>query len=126
MKTIKKVLLVICVITIAIGMFILGRQGLNYVEGYSQNILLETVKDYALYVGIATALILIYFVIKYIKQGIVKVAVTSILTLVATIAFVLSIIAIIKMPVTRIIIPIMLVSYISSLILLSAHFERNT
>lgn len=126
MKTIKKVLLVICVIIIAVGMFILGKQGLNYVEGYSQNILIETIKDYALYIGIATAITLIYFVIKYIKQGIVKVAVTSILTIVGTIALVLAIMAIIKMPVTRIIIPIMLVSYISSLILLSAHFEENT
>lgn len=125
MKTVKKILMIICVIIIAVGMFILGRQGLNYVDGYTQAILVETAKSYIMYVSIATAVVLVYLVIRYNKQGMVKVAVTSILGIAGAIAFVLAIMAIIKMPVTRLFFPIMLVTYVSSLIVLSSYFEEN-
>lgn len=125
MKTVKKILMIICVIIIAVGMFILGRQGLNYVDGYTQTILVETAKSYIMYVSIATAVVLVYLVIRYNKQGMVKVAVTSILGIAGAIAFVLAIMAIIKMPVTRLFFPIMLVTYVSSLIVLSSYFEEN-
>lgn len=125
MKTVKKILIVIFVIIIAVGMFLLGRQGLNYVDGYTQNMLIETAKDYALYVGIATAVVLVYLMIRYNKQGAIKVVITSILGIVGAIALALAIIAIIKMPITRIFFSIMLVVYIASLIILSSHFEQN-
>jgi len=125
MKTVKKILIIICVIIIAVGMFLLGRQGLNYVDGYTQNMLIETAKDYALYVGISTAVILVYLMIRYNKQGAIKVAITSLLSIVGAIALALAIIAIIKMPITRIFFSIMLVVYIASLIILSSHFEKN-
>ena len=125
MKTVKKILIIICVIIIAVGMFLLGRQGLNYVDGYTQNMLIETAKDYALYVGISTAVVLVYLMIRYNKQGAIKVAITSLLSIVGAIALALAIIAIIKMPITRIFFSIMLVVYIASLIILSSHFEKN-
>jgi len=125
MKTVKKILIIICVIIIAVGMFLLGRQGLNYVDGYTQNMLIETAKDYALYVGISTAVVLVYLMIRYNKQGAIKVALTSILGIVGAIALALAIIAIIKMPITRIFFSIMLVVYVASLIVLSSHFEQN-
>jgi len=125
MKTVKKILIIICVIIIAVGMFLLGRQGLNYVDGYTQNMLIETAKDYALYVGISTAVILVYLMIRYNKQGAIKVAITSLLSIVGAIALALAIIAIIKMPITRIFFSIMLVVYVASLIVLSSHFEQN-
>lgn len=125
MKIVKKILLIICVIIIAVGMFMLGRQGLNYADGYTKNMLLDTVKDYVLYIGISTAVVLIYLVIRYSKQGIVKVTVTSVLGIVGTIVLTLAVMAIIRMPVTRIFFPIMLVAYVSSLIILSSNFEEN-
>lgn len=125
MKTLKKILIIVCVIIIAVGMFFLGRQGLNYAEGYTQNMLIETVKDYVLYAGISTAVILIYLIIRYSKQGIIKVAVKSVLSIVGAIALVLAIMSIAKVPTTRLFFPIMLVTYVLSIIVLSSHFEKN-
>lgn len=79
MKTVKKVLMILCILVIIVGMFILGKNDLNYQNGYSRNILVETAKQYTMYIGISTAVILVYFVIRYSKQGIIKVIVTSIL-----------------------------------------------
>jgi len=125
MKTFKKILIIICVVIIAVGMILLGRQGLNYADGYTQNMLLETAKDYALYVGIATAVVLVYLAIRYNKQGVIKVIATSILGIVVAIAIALSIIAIVKLPVTRIFFAIMLAIYAASLIILSSYFEAK-
>lgn len=126
MKTIKKILIIVSVIIIAIGMFILGKYGLNYAAGYTKDILLETVKSYMCYVGIATVIILVYIMIRYSKKyGITKVLVTTILGIVGAIALVVAIMAIIKMPITRVIFPILLGTYASSLIVVSAYFEEN-
>lgn len=126
MKTIKKILIIVSVIIIAIGMFILGKYGLNYADGYTKDILLETVKSYIGYVCIATVIILVYIMIRYSKKyGITKVLVTTILGIVGAIALVVAIMAIIKMPVTRVIFPILLGTYASSLIVVSAYFEEN-
>ena len=125
MKIFKKILMVICVIIIVAGIVTLIKQDLNYADGYNQNMLLETAKDYALYVGIATGVILVYLAIRYNKQGVIKVIVTSILGIVGAIAIALSIIAIVKMPVTRIFFSIMLAIYAVSLIILSSYFEAK-
>lgn len=102
MKTVKKILMVLCILVIIVGMFILGRNGLNYQEGYTQNILLETAKQYTVFMAISTVIILVYFAIRYNKQGVVKVIVTSVLGILGAMAFVLALFAIIKMPITRI------------------------
>ena len=126
MKLLKKILLIICVIIIAVGMFILGRQGLNYSNGYTQNILLETVKSYVGYVAVATAVVFIYLVIRYSKQGILKVTVTLVLSLVGALALTLAVMALVKMPITRLFFPIMLFAYVSSIMVVSSYFEENT
>ena len=126
MKTFKKILIVLCILVIIVGMFILGRNGLNYQEGYTQNILLETAKQYTVFMAISTVIILVYFAIRYNKQGVVKVIVTSVLGILGAMAFVLALFAIIKMPITRIFFPIMLATYVSSIIVLTTSFEENT
>lgn len=125
MKTIKKILIITCVIIIAVGMFILGRQGLNYVDGYTQNILIDTAKSYTTYISIATLIVLIFLVVRYSKQGIAKVTITSILGILGAIAFTVSVMAITRMPTTRLFFPIILSTYVSSLIVLSSYFEQN-
>ena len=125
MKTIKKVLIIIAVIIIAIGMFILGRNGLNYTKGYTENLLVETAKGYTLYAVISTLIILIYMAARYSKQGIIKVITISILGILGAITFALAVIAILKMPTTRFFFPIILVTYVSSIVVLSAYFEKN-
>ena len=126
MKTVKKILMVLCILVIIVGMFILGRNGLNYQEGYTQNILLETAKQYTVFMAISTVIILVYFAIRYNKQGVVKVIVTSVLGILGAMAFVLALFAIIKLPITRIFFPIMLATYVSSIIVLTTSFEENT
>lgn len=125
MKTIKKILTVIAIIIMIVGMFILGRNGFNYVEGYSSEMLLETAKQYILYVSIATAIVLLYFAIKYSKKGKGKVLVTSILAILGTLVFTVAVIAIARMPVSRLFFPIVLAAYVSSLMMISANFEEN-
>jgi len=125
MKTIKKILMIIAIIIMISGMFILGRNGLNYVEGYSQDVLLETAKQYILYVCISTLIVLIYFAIKYIKHGIIKVLATSVLAILGTLIFTLAVMSISRMPVSRFFFPIILAAYVSSLIMISAYFEDN-
>lgn len=126
MKIAKKILMVICILLIIVGMFILGRNGLNYQEGYTQNILLETAKQYTVFMAISTIIILVYFAIRYNKQGIIKVIITSVLGILGAMALVLAIFAIAKMPITRIFFPIMLTTYVSSIIVLTTNFEENT
>ena len=126
MKIAKKILMVICILLIIVGMFILGRNGLNYQEGYTQNILLETSKQYTVFMAISTIIILVYFAIRYNKQGIIKVIATSALGILGAMALVLAIFAIAKMPITRIFFPIMLTTYVSSIIVLTTNFEENT
>ena len=126
MKIAKKILMVICILLIIVGMFILGRNGLNYQEGYTQNILLETSKQYTVFMAISTIIILVYFAIRYNKQGIIKVIITSVLGILGAMALVLAIFAIAKMPITRIFFPIMLTTYVSSIIVLTTNFEENT
>ena len=100
MKTFKKILIIVYAIIIAVGIFMLVRSGLNYSENYTQHLLLETTKQYTLYIGISTAIILIYFAIRYYKKGVLKVLLISILGIVGTIIFVLAIMAILRMPIT--------------------------
>ena len=125
MKIFKTILLIVCIIIITIGMFIFGRNGLNYIEGYSENTLIETLKTYVIQVSVSTIVILLYLAIRYNKQGVIKVLATSILGILGAIALVVAIIAISRMNVSRVIIPILLATYVSSIIILTAYFEQN-
>ena len=126
MKIIKKVLMVLVILVIAAGSFMLWKNGLSYANGYTQNMLLETVKEFLPFIIISTSITLIYFIIKYIKQGVVKVTLKSILGMAGALAFVLAILVIARMQITRLFFPIMLATYVSSIIILSANFEENT
>ena len=125
MKTSKKILLVICVIIIAVGMFMIGRMRFNFVDGYNERNLIDITKSYALFAGIATLIILVYLGIRYNKQGVIKVLATSILGIVGAIALAVAIIAISRMPVNRIFFPIILTAYAASIIIITAYFEQN-
>lgn len=125
MKTTKKILLICVVIIIIAGMFLLGKNGFNYADGYTQNILLDTAKAYIPYVGISTLIIIIYFAIRYYKQGIIKVLTTSILGMLGAILFTISVITISKMPVTKIIFSIIIGTYVASILAITANFEEK-
>ena len=125
MKTTKKILLICVIIIIIAGMFLLGKNGFNYADGYGKNILLDTAKTYIPYVGISTLIIIIYFAIRYYKQGIIKVLTTSILGMLGAILFTISVITISKMPVTKIIFSIIIGTYVASILAITANFEEK-
>lgn len=125
MKTTKKILLICVIIIIIAGMFLLGKNGFNYADGYTKNILLDTAKTYIPYVGISTLIIIIYFAIRYYKQGIIKVLATSILGMLGAILFTISVITISKMPVTKIIFSIIIGTYVASILAITANFEEK-
>ena len=79
MKVLKKVLLVISLIIIAVGICLIIKNGFKYKEGYSKNVLIETAKQYTVYISVATGIIVVYYAIRYSKQGVAKVIATSIL-----------------------------------------------
>lgn len=126
MKTFKKILITMCVIIIAIGMFVLGKQGLNYTEEYSKSRLIATITEFVKFMIIATTVIIVYLAIRYNRQGVLKIIITSILGIVGAMVFVVAVVAIIKMPITRLFFSIILGTYVSSLIVLSSSFEANT
>ena len=123
MKTTKKILLICVVIIIIAGMFLIRKNGFNYADGYTKNILLDTAKAYIPYVGISTLIIIIYFAIRYYKQGVIKVL--TILGMLGAILFTISVITISKMPVTKIIFSIIIGTYVASILAITANFEEK-
>lgn len=125
MKLIEKILIIISIIILLAGISIYIISGFNYKEGFSQNILIETTKIYIPYLSITTVIILVYLIIKYNKQGAIKVGLISILGIIGTQLLLLSIIAIIRMPISKLIFAMNLMVYVASIIAISAKFEEN-
>lgn len=72
----------------------------------------SVVIPYALWIGISAALILVYVAIRYRKLGVVKTLLTYIISIVAVELLLLSIIAITRYPVNRIIAPLGLAAFV--------------
>jgi len=125
MKTMKKILIIISILIIIAGISVYAIMGFNYREGYSQSVLLETAKAYIPYLTISTIVILIYLMIRYSKQEVIKVILTSILGIIGAQVLVLSIITITRMPISKLIFAIVLAVYVTSIIAVSAKFEEN-
>lgn len=106
-------------------MFLLGRNGLTYTDGYTENSLVDILIQYIPYIAISTLLILIYLSIRYTKLGSIKVLIISILGIVGSIALVVAICSIIRFPVSRIFLSILLATYVASIIILTANFEEK-
>lgn len=88
--------------------------------------LVETAKQYIPYITISTAIILLYLGIRYNNQGIIKVLAKTIAIIIVALAVLSAILVIIKFPMSRIVFPIMLVAYVSSIIVSTAMLEENT
>lgn len=72
----------------------------------------SVVIPYALWIGISAALILVYVAIRYRKLGVAKTLLTYIISIVAVELLLLSIIAITRYPVNRIIVPLGLAAFV--------------
>lgn len=75
--------------------------------------------------AIATAIILVYMVIRYYKLGSLRVLLKSVLALIISQAVLFSLIAIIRIPVGRLTIPMILMVYMLTLIGITTMFEKQ-
>lgn len=85
----------------------------------------DIVKPYILPFTIATVIILVYMVIRYYKLGVVKTLLKTVALLIVAQATLLSVMAIARIPVGRVTIPLVIAVYLLSLIGMTTCFERN-
>lgn len=85
----------------------------------------DIIRPYIVPFLIATAIILVYMGIKYRKLGMVKTILKTAFLLVVAQAVLLSVIAITRIPIGRITIPLVLAVYVLSLLGVTNHFEKK-
>ena len=85
----------------------------------------DIVKPYIIPFVIATAIILVYMAIRYRKLGMIKTLVKTAIILVLAQATLLSIIAIARIPIGKITIPLVLIVYVASLFGITTKFEKQ-
>lgn len=126
-KAIKVVIILVAILVMAIGCYTIIKKGLNFPENgiYSTNNLLEVAKPYIEKVAISTVLILIYFMIRYYKMGIIKVGIFSLISIVAVIGVMISIMAIGKLPVNEMLFPVLLAGFVATIVTLTIHYENK-
>ena len=85
----------------------------------------DIVKPYIIPFVIATAIILVYMAIRYRKLGMIKTLVKTAIILVLAQATLISIIAIARIPIGKITIPLVLIVYVASLFGITTKFEKQ-
>lgn len=85
----------------------------------------DIIKPYIMPFIIATAIILVYMVARFYKLGIMKTILEMILVIAISQVTLFSIIAITRIPIGRLTIPLVLVVYVLSLLSLTSHFEKK-
>ncbi len=86
---------------------------------------IDLVSPYLLPVSISTILILIYFIVRYKKLKIFKVSLITITTIIFIQLLLLSIYAIIRLPINEYTMPISMILYLISVIVLTEKFEND-
>ncbi len=85
----------------------------------------DLLKPYILPFSIATIIILVYFTVRYYKLGIPKTLLTTIISLILSQVILLSIIAITRIPVGRVTMPMVIIVYLLMLLGLTNEFENK-
>ena len=85
----------------------------------------DIIKPYIMPLIIATALILVYMIVRYSKLGTIKTIVKTIAVLAITQAVLFSVIAIARIPIGRLTIPMVIIVYLLTLIVLTSKFEKE-
>ena len=86
---------------------------------------IDIIKPYIIPFFTATIVILAYMAVRYKKLGIVNIVLKTFLTLVLSQVLLLSVIAITRIPVGRLTIPMVLVVYVLSLFVITSKFEKD-
>ena len=104
----------------------LGEEGADVKVTYQPKIrLLSILTPYLLPLAISMIIILVYVIIRFRKIGILKILGLYILTVLASEAVYLSILAIFRIPINRLIIPIGLAIYVIVITIITAIREKN-
>ena len=85
----------------------------------------DLVKPYVTSFAISTVLILVYIAIRYRKLGFVKTMLKSLLIIVIAQAILFSVIAITRIPVGRLTIPMVLIVYVCTLLGITNYLEKK-
>lgn len=85
----------------------------------------DIIRPYIMPFGIATILILVYMAVRYYKLGMLKTIGKTIVFLVVAQASLLSVMAIVRIPIGRVTIPLVLAVYVLSLIGITTCFEKK-
>ncbi len=85
----------------------------------------DLVKPYLLPFSIATIIILIYFAIRYLKIGALKILLNTIINLVISQLVLLSVIAIARIPIGRITMPLVIIVFLLMVLKLTNKFEKK-
>lgn len=85
----------------------------------------DLISSYILPICISAIAILAYFIIRYKKLGIYKVALIIILTIIFVLAVYTSIYAIIRLPINEFTMPVAMILYVISIILIAEKFEKD-
>lgn len=85
----------------------------------------DIIKPYIIPFAIATVMILVYIAVRYHKLGMIKTILQTALLLIIAQATLLSIIAIARIPIGRITIPLVFIVYVLSLVGVTTYLEKN-
>ena len=85
----------------------------------------DIVRPYIIPFGVATIIILVYMMIRYYKVGMIKTLFKTVLVLVMAQAVLLSVMAVARIPIGRVTIPLVLAVYLLSLVGLTTCFEKS-
>ncbi len=85
----------------------------------------DIVRPYIMPFAIATIIILVYMAIRYYKLGMIKTLLETVALLIVAQATLLSVMAIARIPIGRITIPLVLAVYVLSLIAITSYFEKK-
>lgn len=85
----------------------------------------DIVRPYIMPFAIATIIILVYMAIRYYKLGMIKTLLETVALLIVAQATLLSVMAIARIPIGRITIPLVLAVYVLSLIAITSCFEKK-
>ncbi|MBE5805842.1 MAG: hypothetical protein E7313_03915 [Clostridiales bacterium] len=95
---------------------------INYIPQYR---LLDVIKPYLIPLVISTVIIFVYMIFRFKKVGITKVLSNTVLYLVMAELVYFAVIAITRLPINRVTMPIALVIYIAILAILNYKFDKN-
>lgn len=125
--TIKIILVIVAIAIIAVGGYFLKTKGLNFPENgiYNVNNIIKESMPYIIKAGICLALVLVYLMIRYNKLGVIKVAITSLASILVMQAVVIAIITITRLPITNLFFALLLLTYAVTILVITAIYEKK-